>query len=114
MTARIAADLAAGTTLTSMPEHVAAIDLGVTWEPNAPSAILLSDDVGKTVLALNRHVDDPDERCVVLIWSGTHSACLADPNDEAISGHRLYRSGLSDVMWAGVVRDSDVIQALEM
>jgi hypothetical protein len=97
-----------------MPEHVAAIDLGVTWEPNAPSAILLSDDVGKTVLALNRHVDDPDERCVVLIWSGTHSACLADPNDEAISGHRLYRSGLSDVMWAGVVRDSDVIQALEM
>ena len=38
---------------------------------------------------------------------------MADPNDEAISGHRLYGSGLGDVLWAGVVRDSDAIRALE-
>jgi hypothetical protein len=43
-----------------------------------------------------------------------HSACLADPNDEAISGHRLYGSGLGKVLWAGVVLDSVVIRALEM
>ncbi len=96
-----------------MTEHVVAFDLGVKWNPNAPEAILLSDDYGRTALALNAHHDDPDNRCVVLLWSGVHSACMADPNDEAISGHRLYRSGLSDVLWAGVVRDSAAVDALE-
>jgi hypothetical protein len=41
------------------------------------------------------------------------AACLTDPNDEAVSGHRLYRKGLSDVGWAGLVRDSQAIDALE-
>jgi hypothetical protein len=43
-----------------------------------------------------------------------HSACLADPNDEAISGHRLYGSGLGKVLWTGVVLNSVVIRTLEM
>jgi hypothetical protein len=38
---------------------------------------------------------------------------MSDPNDEAISGHRLYGSGLSEVLWAGVIRDSDTVRALE-
>jgi hypothetical protein len=103
----------AATTVTPMAEHVVALDLGVTWEPNAPAAILLSDDYGKTVLALNPHHDDPDRRSVALVWSGSRYACMADPNDEAISGHRLCASGLGDVLWAGAVRDSDLIRALE-
>lgn len=41
------------------------------------------------------------------------SLTLSDPNDEAISGHRLYRKGLSDVLWAGLVRNSETIRALE-
>jgi hypothetical protein len=97
-----------------MAEQVVALDLDVTWEPNAPAAILLSDDYGKTVLALNPHPDDPDRRSVALVWSGSRYACMADPNDEAISGHRLYAVGLSKVLWAGTVRDSDLIRALEM
>src|SRR4051794_15473553 len=96
-----------------MTEHVVAVDLGATWNPNAPEARLLSDDFGKTLLALNPHHDDAYQGCVVLAWSGTRTACMADPNDEAISGHRLYGSGLSEVLWAGVVRDSDAIRALE-
>ena len=96
-----------------MAEHVGALDLGVKWDPNAPEALLLSNDFGKTLLALNPHPDDSDQRCVVLVWSGAHSACLADPNDEAISGHRLYGSGLSNLLWAGVVSDSETIRALE-
>jgi hypothetical protein len=95
-----------------MVEHVEAVDLGVEWDPNAPEALLLSDGSGKTLLALKPHHDDPDQSCVVLAWSGAHSACMADPNDEAISGHRLYGSGLSEVLSAGVVRDSDTIRAL--
>ena len=97
-----------------MAEQVVALDLGVTWDPNAPAAILLSDDHGKTVLALNPHHDDPDRRSVALVWSGSHYACMADPNDEAISGHRLAANGLRDVLWAGAVRDSHLIRALEM
>jgi hypothetical protein len=38
---------------------------------------------------------------------------MADPNDEAISGHRLYQVGLSDVLWAGLVADSNLIRDLE-
>jgi hypothetical protein len=96
-----------------MAEQVVTLDLGVTWDANAPAAILLSDDHGKTVLALNPHHDDPERRSVALVWSGSHYACMADPNDEAISGHRLYASGLGGVLWAGVVRDSRLIRALE-
>ena len=100
--------------VTPMSEHVDALDLGVKWKPNAPSAILLSDDHGITALALDGHPDNPDQRCVVLVWSGTRSACLADPNDEAISRHRLFSHGLNRVMWAGAVRDSVAIRALKV
>ncbi len=98
--------------MTLVTEQVEPFDLGVTWEPNAPSACLVSDDMGKTALALMPHGDDLDQRCVVILWSGTHSACLSDPNDEAISGHRLYAKGLADVLWAGVVRNSEAVAAL--
>lgn len=96
-----------------MAEHVEAVNLGVRWDPNAPEARLLSDDFSNTVLAVKPHHDDVDRSCVVLAWSGARTACMADPNDEAISGHRLFGSGLSEVSWAGVVRDSDAIRALE-
>ena len=96
-----------------MAERIEAVDLGAKWDPNAPEVRLLSDDFGKTVLALKPHPDDADRSCVVLAWSGTRSAWMADPNDEAISGHRLYRHGLNEVLWAGVVHDSDAIRALE-
>jgi hypothetical protein len=58
-----------------MTEHVVALDLGVTWEPNVPAAILLCDDYGKTVLALNPHHEDPDRRSVA--WSGQAAATPA-------------------------------------
>jgi hypothetical protein len=67
----------------AMVERVEALDLGVVWDPNAPEAILASNDRGRTVLALNPRHDDEDQRCVVLVWTGTRSACVADPNDES-------------------------------
>ena len=94
-------------------EHVEALDLGVTWEPNAPDAMLLSADLGPTSLALQAHPNDPDDRCVVLVWNGCRYACMAPPNDEAISGHRLWEKGLRGPLWAGVVRDSELVQDLE-
>lgn len=97
-----------------MAEHVVTLDLEVKWNPNAPEAILLSNGFGTTLLALNPHHDDPDQRCVVLVWAGTCSAVLAPPNDEAISGHRLYDRGLDKVLWVGEIRDSEAIRALEV
>lgn len=96
-----------------MAEHVDTLELGVTWDPNDPSAVLLSDDTGRAVLALRPHHDDADARCVVVVWRGVRFSSLSDPNDEAVSGHRLYGRGLSEVLWAGSVRDSTLVAALE-
>jgi hypothetical protein len=94
-------------------EHVEAIDLGVTWEPNSPNAVLASGDNGVTVMAVSAHPDDRDQRCVVLAWSSTRSATMSDPNDEALPGHRLYNRGLANVVWAGRVECSEFIAELE-
>lgn len=96
-----------------MTEHVVELDLGASWDPNAPAALLLADDAGRTVLALNPHPDDADRRSVVVVWSGSQFSCMTAPNDEAISGHRLYPKGLSEVLWAGAVKDSELVRALE-
>lgn len=38
-----------------MPERVIPLDLGVEWEPNAPSAVLFVRDDGMAQLALQAH-----------------------------------------------------------
>ncbi|MCG6566894.1 hypothetical protein [Tessaracoccus sp. ZS01] len=96
-----------------MAEHVVPLELGVTWEPNAPSAILVSNDFGSTALALKAHPDDRDQRCLVMVWTGSRYSSLSDPNDEAIRGHRLHRKGLRDVLWVGLVHESERIAELE-
>ncbi len=96
-----------------MVEHVESLDLGVTWNPNSPNAVLASSDSGMTVLALNAHPSDMDRRCVVLAWSSTWSATMSDPNDEGLPRHRLYDRGLANVLWAGLVKDSEVIAEIE-
>jgi hypothetical protein len=94
-------------------ETVVSIDIGADWDPNAPFAVLLSDDQGRTALALNAHSDDPDQRSVVLFWTGCRYRAMGDPNDEARSGHRLWRNGLASVLWVGAVRESELVTALE-
>jgi hypothetical protein len=96
-----------------MSERVEKLDVDVVWEPNAPEAYLLIGDFGDVVLALNAHDNDPDDRCVVLSWSGSYSASMGSPNDEARQGHRLYDKGLEELRWVGVVRESELIGDLE-
>jgi hypothetical protein len=96
-----------------MAERVVPWDPGVKWEPNAPDAVLAVGDHGHAALALNAHFDDADQDCVVFVWSGTRAAIMGPPNDEAQSGHRLYRRGLSGVLWAGIVEQSMWIRDLE-
>ena len=74
---------------------------------------MLGDEFGCTVLALRRHRDDPDHRCVVLRWDGTSWASSAIPNDEARSGHPLWARGLADILWGGMVEGSELVARLE-
>jgi hypothetical protein len=96
-----------------MSEQVVSSFPGVTWNPNAPDAVLISTDQGISTLALNAHPDDPDRRGVVFVWKGVEVASMGAPNDEAISGHRLYDRGLCDVTWVGVVNQSELVASLE-
>jgi hypothetical protein len=99
--------------LTAGPdEQVQALDLGIEWEPNAPDAVLITGAYG-AALALNAYMDDADQRCVVFRWRHARAVALEAPNDEAISGHRLYDRGLRDILWAGEVQRSAWIADLE-
>ena len=84
-----------------MAERVVTLDLGVEWEPNAPQAVLLSDDSGRACLSLSPHPNDSDLRMVVIVWTGARAALMQPPNDEALSGHPLYGKGLAEVRWSG-------------
>lgn len=97
-----------------MAEAVTPIQPSVSWEPNAPNAVLLSDDFARAVLALNPHHDDPDIRAVVIIWEGVRYASMGSQKDEARSGHRLYEKGLRDLQGIGLVEDSELIADLEL
>ena len=50
---------------------------------------------------------------IELVWGGCLVARMEPPNDEAISGPRLYEVGLRDVLWLGEVYESDLIADLE-
>lgn len=95
-----------------MTEHVENLDIGVVWDPNAPDAVLLTDESGETALALNARIDDPDQRAIVLFWTGAHYRLMGAPNDEALSGHRLYGRGLEKIYFTGEVQDSELVASL--
>lgn len=100
-----------------MAEHVEPMDPRVfgdslRWEPNAPEACLLVDDQARAALAQRAHPDDSDQRCVVLRWDMALHAEMGPPNDEARAQHRLYSFGLPELLWLGVVRDSELVARL--
>ena len=89
--------------------QVIAIPDSPEWEPNAPEAVLISDDFARAVLALNPHFDDTDRRVVALLWQGVYSASMGYPNDEGLSDHPLYHSGLDRLLWMGEVHDGQSV-----
>jgi len=95
-----------------MAERVVESGIRTEWEPNAPDAVLISDDSGRTALAVRAHPDDPDKQNVVLLWRGVEFAALGAPNDEAIAGHPLWPAGLGEVRWLGLVERSARVRAL--
>jgi hypothetical protein len=92
-----------------MTEQVVPSLAGIRWDPNSPAAVLIVTDAGLAALALRPHPADTGDDCVVLVWSGTQDAAIGGPNDEALPGHRLYKRGLAELTWAGVVEHSERI-----
>lgn len=90
-------------------EQVVPVLDGVRWEPNAPRAVLVQNDEATACLALRPHLDDPDDRVVVLRWTGCSFAAMGEPNDEGRHAHRLYEAGLEGLLWAGEVLNSSWI-----
>lgn len=84
----------------------------VTWDPNAPEAVLVSDDSGRGALALRAHPNDQDQRTVVLRFDLVMYALMTPPNDEARVHHPLYEQGLDELLWLGVVRESTLVDRL--
>lgn len=84
----------------------------VAWDPNAPEAVLISDDSGRGALGLRAQASDSDQRTVVLRFDLVIYALMTPPNDEALSHHRLYDSGLRNLLSLGVVRDSSLVARL--
>ena len=97
-----------------MNENVVPVELDIDWEPNVPAAVLLSNDDGQTALALNSSINDVDTRSVVFVWEGVRFASMGSPNDEALSGHRLYARGLDRIVRLGKVMSSELIAILEV
>ncbi|MBV9450211.1 MAG: hypothetical protein JO345_30410 [Streptosporangiaceae bacterium] len=96
-----------------MAEQVVPALAGVRWNPGVSDAVLIVTENGLAALGLNPHPDDASRDRVVLVWSGTWAVDMGAPNDEALSGHRLYERGLADLTWAGVVEHSERITDLE-
>lgn len=89
----------------AMAPRVIAVPDSPQWEPNVPEAVLTTDDFGVTRLVLAAHFDDPDQSRVVIEWTGTWSASMGYPNDEALHEHPLYGHGLDRLLWMGEVLD---------
>jgi hypothetical protein len=92
-------------------QRVVPLELGVTWEPNAPLATLRSSDLGNATLTLKAHPDDHDQRDVVITFHECRAAARLPFNDEALHLHPLYARGLREVLWAGEVLDSTWLPA---
>jgi hypothetical protein len=93
-------------------ERVVPYDLGVTWEPNTSDPILLQHR-HRALLVVDPHFDDEDQRLVVIRVQPCSGVWLGSPNDEGMSGHRLWSKGLSECLWAGEVLESEWVEGLK-
>jgi len=89
--------------------RVVAITDSPEWEPNAPEAVLITNDSARAVLAVNPHFDDIDRRAIALLWQGVYSASMGYPNDEGLTDHPLYYSGLDNLLWMGEVHSEPAV-----
>jgi hypothetical protein len=72
--------------------------LPTTWAARLSNDLDQLAGVRSTRLSLLARDDDTTQRPVTLLWRGSVATRMEPPNDEAAEGHRLYHSGLRDVV----------------
>lgn len=97
-----------------VPQVVVELPIELRYEPNAPDAVLVSDDTGRAALAMRPHFDDVDQRTLVLRWSHCLAVIDGPYNDEARHHHPLYEVGLKQGHWIAEVRDSDWLELIRI
>ncbi len=103
-------------------EKALPFDLGIRWNAGAPLPHLFQSEY-RTFLTFYLYEQDPDwngaysasARIAIIEWRGCFGTMLGWPNDEALSGHRLWESGLKEVGYYGAaeVRNSSWIAEIE-
>lgn len=93
-------------------ERVVPFDIGVRWDPNGSDPLLIQED-RQAALIVGPHFDDLGKGLVVIRVDGCDGVWLGPPNDEGVSGHRLWNQGLNGCLWAGEVHYSRWIEELE-
>ena len=106
----------------SSDEKAVPVDLGIRWDAGAPLPHLFQSEY-RTFLTFYLYEQDPDwngaysasARIAIIEWRGCFGTMLGWPNDEALSGHRLWESGLKEVGYYGAaeVRNSSWIAEIE-
>lgn len=94
---------------------VTPIELNVRWDPVLPSPALLAGDRSRAELWLRPHPDDAEQSWIVLHWLECRAVKMMPYSDESLTQHPMYWKGLSDVLWAGEVVESqwlDEVRAL--
>ncbi len=103
-------------------EKALPIDLGIRWDTGAPLPHLFQSEY-RTFLTFYLDEQDMDwngaysapARIAIIEWHGCFETMLGWPNDEALSGHRLWKRGLKEVGHYGCaeVRNSSWIAEIE-
>src|SRR5688500_17740369 len=82
-------------------ERAVPVDLGVVWTDGGPMPTLLEEG-GRAFLAFRLAPVDPSGDDVgVIEWLHCWATSYGYPNDEAITGHRLWGQGLSELSYYG-------------
>ena len=85
--------------------YVVPIDLGILWEPNAPSPVLFQVP-NLALLVIRPHYDDADQRPIVFRWHGCAGAFLTPPSDEGQHLIPLQGAGFAECFWGAEVFNS--------
>ncbi len=103
-------------------EKALPIDLGIQWDTGAPLPHLLRSEY-RTFLTFYLNEQDPDwngarsapAHIAIIEWHRCSETLLGWPNDEALSGHRLWERGLKETGHYGAaeVRNSSWIAEIE-
>jgi hypothetical protein len=95
-------------------ERVVPLDLGLVATPGAPYPVLLQNDWNAFLVFYLAAIDPSGDAIGIVEWIGCTSTSFGYPNEEALSGHRLWDRGLSEVHWCGEVLNSSWIAEMEI